>query len=481
MTTTNRISPLILADNAALDTARMTLVDQLVHWARLRIEERVFLPGMRMPSIRSLAEDKGVSRFSVVEAYERLVAQGYLEARRGSGFYVRERPAVPPQNVAAPMVAQGPLDVAWLVRSMLHQVAPERGPGMGYLPPGWLDADMMTSAMRSMSRQSSAHLLQSGNPHGFLPLRMQLQTQLAELEIGARPEQIVLTSGITQAVDFLLRLYVSAGDTVLVGDPAWFVMFGRIASQGAHTIGVPYTPDGLDMQALERLVQQHRPKLLILNSILHNPTGTSLTPARAFQILRLAEQYDFMVLEDDIYCDLCPPHQQVARLASLDQLKRVIYMGSFSKTLAANLRVAFVACSPELAKTFVDHKMLSSSTTPEINERIVYKALTEGHYRRHVERLRTRLDEVRDGTRRHLERIGLRMFGEPTSGMFLWVDTGIDTNAIAAAGHEAGFLFAPGALFSPRQTPSTWMRMNITCSSDPSMLSFLSRQLELAA
>ena len=94
MTTTNRISPLVLADNAALDTARMTLVDQLVHWASLRIEERVFLPGMRMPSIRALAEDKRVSRFSVVEAYERLVAQGYLEARRGSGFYVRERPVI---------------------------------------------------------------------------------------------------------------------------------------------------------------------------------------------------------------------------------------------------------------------------------------------------------------------------------------------------------------------------------------------------
>jgi len=363
----------------------------------------------------------------------------------------------------------------------LHAVSPERGPGIGTLPPSWLDAEMITSALRSLSRQSGAHLLTSGLPQGFLPLRTRLQAQLAELEIGARPEQIVLTSGITQAVDFLLRLYVHAGDTVLVGDPAWFVMFGRIASQGAHTVGVPYTPEGIDMQALEHLVATHRPKLLILNSILQNPTGTSLTAARAFQILRLAEQYDFMVLEDDIYCDLCPPNQPIARLASLDQLKRVIYMGSFSKTLASNLRVAFVACSAELAKTFCDHKMLSGSTTPEINERIVYKVLTEGHYRRHAERLRGRLDALRETTARRLERIGLKMFSQPSAGMFLWVDTGVDTSAIAAAGHEAGFLFAPGALFSPRQVPSTWMRMNIANSSDPSMLEFLERQLQRAA
>ncbi|GAB3625576.1 PLP-dependent aminotransferase family protein [Pandoraea terrae] len=474
------LSTLAITAGAALDTARMTLVDQLVHWASLRIEERVFLPGMRMPSIRNLAEEKRVSRFSVVEAYERLVALGFLEARRGSGFYVRERPAVPSQNAAAP-AHKSPIDVAWLVRSMLHAVSPERGPGIGTLPPSWLDGEMITSALRSMSRQAGTHLLSSGNPQGFLPLRKQLQTQLAELEIGARPEQIVLTSGITQAVDFLLRLYVRDGDTVLVGDPAWFVMFGRIASQGANTIGVPYTPDGVDMQALERLVQTHRPKLLILNSILQNPTGTSMTAPRAFQILRLAEQYDFLVLEDDIYCDLCPPHQPVTRLASLDQLKRVIYMGSFSKTLAANLRVAFVACSPELAKTFCDHKMLSGSTTPEINERIVYKVLTEGHYRRHADRLRGRLDEVREKTARTLERIGLRMYSEPSAGMFLWADTGVDTSALAAAGHEAGFLFAPGALFSPRQAPSTWMRMNIANSSDPGMLTFLERQLQKAA
>ncbi|KAF1051971.1 MAG: 2-aminoadipate transaminase [Burkholderia gladioli] len=141
---------------------------------------------------------------------------------------------------------------------------------------------------------------------------------------------------------------------------------------------MPYTPDGPDLDALETLVQQWRPKMLVINSVLQNPTGTSLSVAQAFRILRLAEAYDFLVVEDDIYGDLCPARYPATRLASLDQLKRVIYLGSFSKTLAANLRVGYVAGSPEIANALTDQKMLAGMATPELNERVLYKVLTEG-------------------------------------------------------------------------------------------------------
>jgi DNA-binding transcriptional MocR family regulator len=120
-----------------------------------------------------------------------------------------------------------------------------------------------------------------------------------------------------------------------------------------------------------------------------------VSPAQAFRILRLAETYDFIVVEDDVYGDLCPPSYPATRLASLDQLKRVIYLGSFSKTLTSNLRVGFAACSPDVANALADQKLLVGMTTPELNERLLYKVLTEGHYRRHIERLRARLDGVR--------------------------------------------------------------------------------------
>lgn len=464
------------------DTATLTLVDQLVQWARRRIDERVFRPGMRMPSIRKLALDKSVSRFTVVEAYERLVAQGYLDSRRGSGFYVRERaPGQQPVGASGGARAQpvhNTIDVVWLLRNMLHTVSPEKGPGLGYLPSRWLDGELITSALRALGRQSGAQMLGFGSAQGFLPLRQQLQTRLAEFEIGATPDQLVLVSGITQAIDLIARHCVRPGDAVIVGDPAWFQMFGRFASQGAQLVGMPYTPDGPDLDALENLVQMWRPKMLVINSVLHNPTGTSLSAAQAFRILKLAEAYDFLVVEDDVYGDLCPPSYPATRLASLDQLRRVIFLGSFSKTLAANLRVGYIACAPELAKALTDQKMLVGMTTPELNERVLYKVLTEGHYRRHVERLRARLDGVRDKTARMLERTGMRLFTMPAAGMFLWVDTGVDSDALAAAAHEEGFLLTPGSLFSPQQSPSTWTRFNVANCGDPALPAFLGRYLD---
>lgn len=464
------------------DTATLTLVDQLVQWARRRIDERVFRPGMRMPSIRKLALDKSVSRFTVVEAYERLVAQGYLDSRRGSGFYVRERaPGQQPVGASGGARAQpvhNTIDVVWLLRNMLHAVSPEKGPGLGYLPSRWLDGELITSALRALGRQSGAQMLGFGSAQGFLPLRQQLQTRLAEFEIGATPDQLVLVSGITQAIDLIARHCVRPGDAVIVGDPAWFQMFGRFASQGAQLVGMPYTPDGPDLDALENLVQMWRPKMLVINSVLHNPTGTSLSAAQAFRILKLAEAYDFLVVEDDVYGDLCPPSYPATRLASLDQLRRVIFLGSFSKTLAANLRVGYIACAPELAKALTDQKMLVGMTTPELNERVLYKVLTEGHYRRHVERLRARLDGVRDKTARMLERTGMRLFTMPAAGMFLWADTGVDSDALAAAAHEEGFLLTPGSLFSPQQSPSTWTRFNVANCGDPALPAFLGRYLD---
>ncbi|CAN7244793.1 PLP-dependent aminotransferase family protein [Caballeronia sp. LjRoot31] len=458
---------------------QLTLVDQLVQWGRRRIDERVFRPGMRMPSIRKLAVDKGVSRFTVVEAYERLVAHGYLDSRRGSGFFVRDRTSSNDSHVHPTLASErapvpSSIDVVWLLRNMLHTSSPAKGPGIGYLPASWLNGELLTSALRSMSRQSGAQMLGFGTPQGFLPLRQQIQTRLEELEIGASTEQIVMVSGVTQAIDLIGRIFVKPGDTVIVGDPAWFQMFGRFVAQGARLVGMPYTPDGPDLDALEAMVQTWRPKMLVINSVLQNPTGTSLSAAQAFRILQLAETYDFIVVEDDIYGDLCPTNFPATRLASLDQLKRVIFLNSYSKTLAPNLRVGYVAAAPEVANAIADQKMLVGMTSPELNERVLYKVLTDGHYRRHVERLRAKLDGVREKTVRMFEKVGYKPYLVPSAGMFLWADTGVDSEGLAAAGHEAGFLLTPGSLFSPHQLPSTWMRFNIANCGDPGLPAMLS-------
>ena len=256
-------------------------------------------------------------------------------------------------------------------------------------------------------------------------------------------------------------------------------MFGSFAILGAKVIGIPRLHDGPDVTKLAELAAIHKPKLYIINSVMHNPTSTSLSAAKAFQVLKTAELHDFIVVEDDIYCDMHPGSavQPATRIASLDQLHRVIYLGGFSKTLAANLRVGFIATSPDLAIRLSDRKMLSTLTTTEIGERVVYKILSEGHYRKHADRIRVKLDGVRDDITKRLEHIGIKVDYRTPAGMFLWTETGVDTNKLTEKALEQGYLLAPGSLFSPHQAPSTKMRINIAAMSDPGVWEFLRKEL----
>ncbi len=465
-----------------------SLVEQIVALVEARIDDKLLRNGARMPSIRQFADLHAVSRFTVVEAYDRLVARGFLESRRGSGFFVRDRTPVMPATRAPHPLAEPPnlqprqLDVVWLVRNMFRQLPPEKTPGLGILPNDWLDGDLVANGLRAISRQNMNLLLQYGTPQGFLPLRQQLQLKLAELEIAATPEQIVTTAGVTQALDLVARHFLQPGDVIFVDDPAWFLMFGSFATLGAKVVGIPRLADGPDIARLSEMAELHRPKLYVINSVLHNPTSTSLSAAKAFQILKLAEQHDFMIVEDDIYCDMHPGSavQPATRIAALDQLNRVIYLSGFSKTLAANLRVGFIAAAPQLARDLTDRKMLTTLTTSEIGERVVYKILSEGHYRKHVERLRAKLDGARDRTVRQLEKAGLKVDIHTSAGMFVWTDTGCDTNRLTELAMDQGFLLAPGSLFSPNQLPSTRMRVNVATMADPGIWRFLEQTIARA-
>ena len=454
--------------------APLPLVEQITGFLRTRIDERALRAGTRMPSIRRFAEDNGVSRFTVVEAYDRLVAQGYLESRRGSGFYIRERPqpvrrAPEPREPAATRI-----DVVWLLHH-LYAGNDNRDvllAGSGCLPESWLDEEMLQSGLRALSRREPSALTGYGTPRGYAPLRNLLQVHLAELEIRAEPDNIVLTAGASHALDLVARYFLHPGDAVLVDDPGYYVLFGRLAAMGMRPIGVPRGGDGLDVERLEALAKEHKPKLFMTNSVLHNPTGTSLGAADAFRVLRLAEAHDFHIVEDDILADLHPGRAH--RIAQLDQLNRVIYIGSFSKTLGAGLRVGYLAAHPDLARDLTAQKMLAGLTTPELGERLVYQVLSDGYYRKHVDHVRARLARSLEPAIRNLERAGLTLFHEPAAGMFMWAHAGEhrDAEALAASAQSEGIILAPGSLFSPSQARSPWMRFHVAYAGSPKLAKF---------
>ncbi|RDE19489.1 PLP-dependent aminotransferase family protein [Motiliproteus coralliicola] len=461
----------------------LPLVEQVVRGVSRQIDERVLRQGARLPSIRQFANDHRVSRFTVVQAYDRLVAAGYLESRQGSGFYVSKPVDAVAANEAACDLDRA-VDILWLLRQSMQQRQFELMPGCGWLPPEWQDASALQRGLRTLARGRSRALVEYGNAFGYLPLRQDLQQRLGELEIAASPNQIVTTHGVSQALDLLFRYFIRPGDKVLVEDPAYFNLFGPLKLLGAELIGVPRNQDGPDTAKLEQLIQQHHPKLMITTAVLHNPTGTCISQAVAYRLLQLAEKYQLMIIEDDIYGDF--HGGRATRLAALDQLNRVIYVSSFSKTISASVRVGYLACHPDLAQELVDLKLLTQLTSCETSERLIHQILSEGHYRKSMMRLRSRLERAREQTIGPLESLGMGLYAEPEYGFFLWtrLPSGCEWNAaeLAHRALESEMMLAPGNIFSPQQSISPWLRFNAAfCADQPQVFERLKPLLECAA
>ena len=442
------------------------LTDQIVTGIKRQIDDRLLRPGTRLPSIRGLAESHKVSRFTVVEAYDRLVAMGYLHSRRGAGFYTAV--ARTEASQPAPSIDQKRNEeLVWLIRRLLEAGEDTILAGGPWLPNSWLDEAGIRQSLNALARKNGAYLLEYGNPFGYLPLREHLVLLLAELGIAAQPGQILLTHGTSQALELVIRYLLKPGDTALVDDPGYYNMFGNLRLQGVQMLAVPRNPDGPDIATLERLAAEHRPKVYFTQSVMQNPTGSDMSPHVSFKVLQAAERHGFFVVEDDIFCDL--QVKATPRLATLDQLNRVIYARSFSKTLSGSLRVGFVACAQPIANELADIKMLTNITTSQFTERLVYLMLVDGHYRKYLARLHERLNAARVNVVRAFEEIGLEIFGEPSAGMFIWARFPQieDALTLAEAAARDGIMLAPGAVFRPHLERSPWMRFNVAVCEEP--------------
>lgn len=451
-------------------TARTPLTEQIVAGIAAKIERGVLAEGTRLPSVRGLAEVTGVSPFTVAEAYNRLVAAGRIEARRARGYFVAARRAPPAQAV------RPPVDDAWLLRRVYEDSGLRLQAGSGWLPSDWLYEDGLRAALRQLAKAPADTLGRYGHPQGLPPLRAHLQWRLALKGIEAPANQIVLTQGASQALDLAMRLLVKPGDTVLVDEPGYSTLLASLHQHGAHIVGVPRTAHGPDAAALDRLAAQHRPTVFFTNSALHNPTGTTTSAPVAHRLLKLAEQHDFQVVEDDPFADLLA--HAAPTLASLDGLARVVYLGSFSKTLSPALRVGYLVAGAETAARLTRLKMATALTGSEILENAVLAMLTDGHHRSHLDRLRERLTEAQGRVGTRLAELGWSLFHRPDGGLFLWAEAppGLAPDTLTEAAANAGIALAPGRVYYADGAERRHFRFNVAWSDDSRLYGWLANR-----
>ena len=416
--------------------------------------------GEKLPSLREITRQRAYGKNTVIAAFELLVARGLVEPRRGAGFYVKDIAAPPDQDTPEHALGRAK-DLVWLIREQLKDNPQAIRAADGMPPAEWLAGARLDRVHHKVARGGLGALFSYGNRYGYLPLRQQLVRKLGALGIETDPRQILMTHGANQAMDLVLRYLIPPGATVLVDDPGYYFLFGKLKVHGAEIAGIPRQADGPDLEVLEQVLIRKRPRLFFVQSVGHNPTGSDLSDAKARRLLELAEKYNLLLVEMDPLADL-KPHAP-ARLSALDQLQRTIYIGSFSKSLSAALRVGFIACSADMASELADLKSIVHVSSSEYAERTVDAVLRERTYPKHLVALNVHLAQATRQSQQLLADAGARFFCAPAQSLYMWVrfDGLDDSLALSEYLTAEQITVAPGRIFSVDPgIASPWMRLN---------------------
>ncbi|MHB8253545.1 MAG: aminotransferase-like domain-containing protein [Acidiferrobacter sp.] len=461
-----------MADLNLLPKQGRLLIERVMDVISQRIAARALAPGEKLPSIRELAEFMGVSKSTVVEAYERLGGEGVIRSRPGSGFYVVGHSAPLSLTELGPRLDHV-VDPLWVSRQSLEAKREVMKPGCGWLPSSWMPDTSLRRALRTIARADGHSLTGYETPLGHTALRQLLARRMGERGIQATIDQLLLADSGTQAIDLLCRFLIEPKDVVMVDDPCYFNFHALLRAHRANVVGVPYTPNGPDVELFAQALASHKPRLYITNSAIHNPTGATLSPVVAHRLLKLAEQHDLTIIEDDIYADF--EYKTAPRLAAFDGLNRVIHIGSFSKTLSASIRCGYIAARVDWIEKLSDLKIATSFGGSRISAELIFTVLKGGSYRKHTEGLRTRLSGAMSEASARLKAIGMIPWIEPGAGMFLWcmLPAGVDATRVAQEALKEGVVLAPGNVFSLSQSANSFMRFNVSQSINPKLIRML--------
>ncbi len=381
---------------------------QLYRAIRSAIVDGRLKPEERLPSTRAFARELGLSRNTVLQAIEQLVAEGYASGRVGSGTYVSAivpRPASKPHgDPSIPRLQVGNADRPprlSAIGSRIARVAPPRraswSPWPELLPydfrygePSFPDLplDSWTRLLGRRARRLSARRLAYQAPGGAPELREALAGYLARARgVVAAPEQIVVLNGSQQAVDLTARLLVDAGDPVVLEEPHYTGFSLSLAAAGARLAPVGVDEGGLRTDELEQITDA---RLACVTPSHQFPTGSVLSLPRRLALIDWAERHDAFVLEDDYDGEFRFDADPIECLQALDRSGRVLYAGTASKLLFPALRIGWIVAPPALAPHYVSAKALADTGTPSLEQLVLADFIVEGHLERHVRRARQR-------------------------------------------------------------------------------------------
>lgn len=454
------------------------LYEQITEFLRRQIHSGSLAPDTRLPASRELADELGVSRVTVTNAYAELEADGLVWTRIGGGTFVGWAPEVVRGRHGAKAPASD-----WPVWQ--HAVA-----SRGWLPPRREAEDLRSygagrevisfaggvgdnelfpiddfrKALKVVLRRDGEKALGYGDPAGYLPLRTTIARIVSVQGIPTRPEEVLITSGSQQAIALVAGLLLRPGDVVLVESPTYRGAIDLFRSQDIRLVGMPTDENGMVVEKIEEAIKGAQPKLIYTIPTFHNPTGVSLSGIRRRQLIDIARRHNVPILEDDFAGELRYEGRAQPALKALDPGGVVVYVRTFSKILMPALRVGFLVATGPVYESLLYCKRAMDLATSDLIQRSLEAFITVGKYQSHLRRAcriyRERRDAMLEALAKHMPR-DVR-WRPPEGGLFIWVQLpgGLSAGDLLPRAAEEGVVYSPGSVFFPGERRQPYMRLS---------------------
>jgi len=453
------------------------LYEQIGNYLRNAILSGKLTADTRLPAYRQLANDLGVNRATIENAYSLLEAEGLVFSRMGSGTYVLPHSLIPKaskNNIdsSLPLWQQNfrfqesntNLDS---IDEML-QNAGHPNPisfASGISDTRQFPSEEFRKILQTVMRRDQIAALEYGERSGYAPLREGIVHILASQGLQTNSESILITAGSQQAIFLVAQVLLKPNDIILVENPTYSVAIDLFRALGFQIIGIPMDSQGMQVEKLEKLLQQHHPKLIYTIPNFHNPTGTCLSSPRRRELILLAEKYNVPILEDDFVGDLRYEGHAQPSLKALDSNGQVIYVGTFSKMLMPGLRVGFIVADGPVYDSLLNFKRLSDLATSTLIQRALDAYVTVGRYQTYLHRssqiFRKRRDVMVEAIKKYL--LFIFSFDIPSGGLFIWLrlPEKMYADELLPLACKEGISFVPGNFFFiDDKDGKEWLRLN---------------------
>ncbi|KOY83175.1 PLP-dependent aminotransferase family protein [Lysinibacillus macroides] len=453
------------------------IYDYVLH----QIERKEWKEHDKLPSVRQLASEMKVHRLTVLKAYQLLKQHDKVYVKDKAGYFVQSNVT----NNLEYLHQNNPIVSAYVQKnhlSEIHQPSVSYHFSQALIDPNLLPNHYFSDYVKKVFDLYPKVLATYSTVQGDLELRETLaQYFINQYKTHLGADDVFITSGSQQAIHLIAQAFIKPRDVVLFERPSYSAAIDIFRAQGAQIVTVDIHPEGYDLEQVEYYIKQYKPRLFYLNPTFHNPTGYTISIEQRKKLVELAEQYRFLLIEDDAYHDIYFDQAPPPPIYTYDSAGTVIYIRSFCKYISPGLRIAAVICPSSLRNALLTVKSLADNGSPLLNQKIFLHYFSSLRLQQHLEKIRIALHIRKEIMEEELAVTGWR-WTSPKGGLNLWVELPdkLPPELLLAKSIEQSISFVPGQICDPLKQLSSWIRLSYSYANEKQLREGVKRLVAVA-